>query len=63
VEHAEALDPTRWSFPVAEEAGERRAVYLNENVFRAGREGVEHVVEAIAKVQRHADELRTLTAA
>jgi dTDP-4-amino-4,6-dideoxygalactose transaminase len=63
VEHAEALDPSRWSFPVAEEAGERRAVYLNENVFRAGREGVEHVVEAIAKVQRHADELRALTAA
>jgi dTDP-4-amino-4,6-dideoxygalactose transaminase len=63
VEHAEALDPSRWSFPVAEEAGERRAVYLNENVFRAGRQGVEHVVEAIAKVQRHADELRTLTAA
>ena len=63
VEHAEALDPSRWSFPVAEEAGERRAVYLNENVFRAGREGVEQVVEAIAKVQRHAEELRTLTAA
>ena len=32
------------SFPVAEAAGEREAVYLNESVFRAGRQGVEDAV-------------------
>ncbi len=57
VEHADRLDPSRMSFPVAEAAGERQAVYLNENVFRAGQEGIEHAVEALAKVQRHAREL------
>ena len=38
-------------------AGEREAVYLNESVFRAGRQGVEDAVTAIAKVQQHAHEL------
>src|SRR5437667_10456950 len=57
VEHADRLDPARMSFPVAEEAGERRAVYLNESVFRSDSAGIEHAVEAIAKVQRHAAEL------
>jgi hypothetical protein len=42
---------------VAESAGEREAVYLNESVFRAGRQGVEDAVTAIAKVQQHAHEL------
>jgi hypothetical protein len=45
------------SFPVAEDAGLRRTVYLDENLFRAGRQGVEDAVEALAKVQRHAAEL------
>jgi enolase len=45
------------SFPVAESAGEHEAVYLNENVFRAGPQGVEDAVTAIAKVQQHAHEL------
>jgi hypothetical protein len=45
------------SFPVAEAAGEREAVYLQERVFRAGRQGVEDVVAALAKVQAHAHEL------
>jgi hypothetical protein len=45
------------SFPVAESAGEREAVYLNENVFRAGPQGVEDAATAIAKVQQHAHEL------
>ena len=57
VEHAARLDPARMSFPVAEDAGLRRAVYLDESVFRAGRRGVEDAVEALAKVQRHAGEL------
>jgi len=54
VEHARRLDPARMSFPVAERAGLREAVYLDENVFRAGAAGVEDAVEALAKVQRHA---------
>ena len=57
VEHADRLDVSKMSFPVAESAGEREAVYLNENVFRAGRQGVEDVVTALAKVQAHAHEL------
>jgi dTDP-4-amino-4,6-dideoxygalactose transaminase len=57
VEHAERLDPSAMSFPVAEDAGLRRTVYLDENVFRAGRRGIEDAVEALAKIQRHAAEL------
>jgi dTDP-4-amino-4,6-dideoxygalactose transaminase len=57
VEFADRLNPAAMSFPVAEAAGLRESVYLSESVFRAGREGVEHAVEAIAKVQKHADEL------
>ena len=57
VEHAGRLDPATMSFPVAEEAGLRRTVYLDENVFRPGRRGIEDAVEALAKVQRHAAEL------
>jgi len=62
VEHADRLDPATMSFPVAESAGEREALYLNENVFRAGRRGVEDAVTAIAKVQQHAHELAALPA-
>jgi dTDP-4-amino-4,6-dideoxygalactose transaminase len=57
VEYADRLDPSRMSFPVAEAAGLREAVYIDENVFRAGRSGVEDAVEAIAKIQRFAGEL------
>ena len=57
VEYADRLDPAGMSFPVAEAAGEREAVYLNECVFRTGRGGVEDVVTALAKVQQHAHEL------
>jgi dTDP-4-amino-4,6-dideoxygalactose transaminase len=62
VEHADRLDPATMSFPVAESAGEREALYLNESVFRAGRRGVEDAVTAIAKVQQHAHELAALPA-
>jgi dTDP-4-amino-4,6-dideoxygalactose transaminase len=57
VEHADRLDPSTMSFPVAEAAGLRSSVYVDENVFRSDRAGVEHAVEAIAKIQRHANEL------
>jgi len=57
VEFADRLDPQSMSFPVAEAAGQRESVYFMENVFRGGTKGVEDAVEAVAKVQRHADEL------
>jgi dTDP-4-amino-4,6-dideoxygalactose transaminase len=57
VEFADRLDPQSMSFPVAEAAGLRESVYLMENVFRDGSRGVQHVAEALAKVQRHAGEL------
>ncbi len=57
VEYADRLDPARMSFPVAEAAGERTAVYLNESIFRSDEAGVEDAVEAIAKVQRLAAEI------
>jgi dTDP-4-amino-4,6-dideoxygalactose transaminase len=57
MEHADRLDPARMSFPVAEAAGLRESVYFMENVFRAGTQGVADAVEALARIQRHADEL------
>ena len=57
VEFADRLDPSKMSFPIAENAGLRAGVYIDENVFRAGPTGVEQAVEALAKVQRNAAEL------
>jgi dTDP-4-amino-4,6-dideoxygalactose transaminase len=57
VEFADRLDPAAMSFPVAEAAGLRESVYIDENVFRAGERGVDDAVEAIAKIQRNAGEL------
>ena len=48
----ERLDVAEMEFPVADRAGAKESVYLHENVFRAGSEGVADAVEAIAKVQR-----------
>ncbi len=62
VEFADRLDPTKMRFPVAERAGLERSIYLQENVFRAGRQGIDDVVEALAKVQKHADELAGIEA-
>jgi hypothetical protein len=42
---------------VAEAAGQRESIYFQENVFRAGREGVEDAAEALAKIQKNAHEL------
>jgi hypothetical protein len=63
VEYADRLDPASMSFPVAEAAGERTAVYLNECIFRSDKAGVEHAVEAIGKVQRLAAEIPARAAA
>ena len=48
----ERLDVAEMTFPVADRAGSRESVYLDENVFRAGPDGVADAVAAIAKVQR-----------
>lgn len=58
VEFADRLDPAKMSFPVAEAAGLRESIYFMENTFRAGREGIEDVVEALAKIHKHVDEVR-----
>jgi hypothetical protein len=39
------------SFPEAERASEREAIWLDESVFRAGERGIDDVVTAIAKIQ------------
>jgi dTDP-4-amino-4,6-dideoxygalactose transaminase len=57
VEHAERLDMSKMSFPVAEAAGLRESVYFMENTFRAGEQGVRQAAEALAKIQANADEL------
>jgi dTDP-4-amino-4,6-dideoxygalactose transaminase len=53
------VDPARWSLPVTERAAELETVYLSQNMFLGGTSDVGDIVEAFAKVQRHADELRT----
>jgi hypothetical protein len=45
------------SLPEAERACEHEAVWLDENIFRAGQKGVDDTVEAIKKIQRNAPEL------
>ena len=57
VEFADRLDPARMSFPVAEAAGLRESVYFMRTSSATGSGGVDDAVEALAKVQRHADEL------
>jgi dTDP-4-amino-4,6-dideoxygalactose transaminase len=57
VEYADRLDPANMSFPVAEKAALREAVYLNENIFRAGQQGIQDVIDALAKIQSAASEL------
>ena len=43
--------------PVAERACQQEAVWLDENVFRAGQNGVDDAVKAIKKIQQNAAEL------
>jgi dTDP-4-amino-4,6-dideoxygalactose transaminase len=53
----EYFDFKNMSLPEAERACEHEAVWLDENVFRAGPRGVDDAVEAIRKIQRNAAEL------
>jgi dTDP-4-amino-4,6-dideoxygalactose transaminase len=57
VAHADRLDPTTMSFPVAEAAGQRESVYFMETTFRDGERGVRDAAEALAKIQANAAEL------
>ncbi len=55
--------PERFDFdamrlPVAERAGEREAVWLDEKIFRAGEQGVDEVVQALQKLYAHREALR-----
>jgi len=51
----------KMSFPVAERAGEREAVYLDESIFRAGKEGVDDTVRALNKLGQCQNELAELS--
>jgi hypothetical protein len=44
-------------FPEAERASEREAVWLDESVFRAGRQGVDDAVAALQKIYDQRQEL------
>jgi dTDP-4-amino-4,6-dideoxygalactose transaminase len=56
----EYFDFERMRFPEAERACLREAVWLDECVFRAGRQGIDDAVAALRKIQTHADDLRRL---
>ena len=53
----EYFDFKNMSLPEAERACEHEAVWLDENVFRAGPKGVDDAVQAIKKIQQNATEL------
>jgi hypothetical protein len=53
----EYFDFKTMQLPVAERACEHEAVWLDENVFRAGPKGVDDAVAAIKKIQANAKEL------
>ena len=58
----ERFEFDRMDFPEAERACEHEAVWLDECVFRAGRQGVDDAIAAIAKVQANAVEIAELAA-
>jgi hypothetical protein len=41
-------------FPEAERACEQEAVWLDESIFRAGKQGVDDALAAVAKIQANA---------
>lgn len=52
------FDFKNMNLPEARRACEHEAVWLDEAIFRAGRQGVDDAVAAIKKIQQHAAELR-----
>ena len=53
----EYFDFENMELPEAERACEHEAVWLDENVFRAGQKGVDDAIAAIKKIQKNAGEL------
>ena len=53
----EYFDFENMELPAAERASEHEAVWLDENVFRAGPKGVDDAIKAIKKIQKNALEL------
>jgi dTDP-4-amino-4,6-dideoxygalactose transaminase len=47
----------KMSFPVAEQTSLHEAIWLEENVFRAGRKGIDDVISALMKIQENSSEL------
>jgi dTDP-4-amino-4,6-dideoxygalactose transaminase len=45
----------KMSFPVAEQACDEQAVWLDESIFRAGQKGVDDVIRALKKILANAD--------
>ncbi len=54
----EYFDFQNMRLPEAERACQREAVWLDESIFRAGRQGVDDAVAAIKKIRQRAGELR-----
>lgn len=59
----EYFDFAKMELPAATQACEHEAVWLEEAVFRAGRQGVDDVVAALHKIHENAAELRAAVAA
>jgi hypothetical protein len=53
----EYFDFENMELPAAERACEHEAVWLDENIFRAGQKGVDDAIKAIKKIQKNAVEL------
>ena len=62
LQYPERLDVAEMEFPVADRAGSVESIYLDENVFRAGAQGIEDAVDAIVKVQRLLPDVRSILA-
>ncbi len=56
----ERLRFTPGQFPESERAATREAVWLNENVFRAGPQGVDDAITALRKIYEHREALAAL---
>lgn len=54
----EYFDFQNMHLPEAKRACQREAVWLDESVFRAGRQGVDDAVAVLKKIQQHAADLR-----
>jgi dTDP-4-amino-4,6-dideoxygalactose transaminase len=56
----ERLRFEKMRFPEAERAAEHEAVWVNENVFRAGPQGIDDVTDALKKIVQHKDRLAVI---